>query len=158
MTGFRALLVEKTETGFQRSVVTRRVEDLPPGDLLIDVRYSSLNFKDALSATGNPGVSRNFPHTPGIDAAGVVVESSSEGFAPGDAVVAIGALIRGDTAHFDVLASVTTSALNEVMQATAVPVGFGVLTCDSMEQAVARAGAKGGNRGWDAALAATRSR
>ena len=90
MTGFRALLVEKTETGFQRSVVTRRVEDLPPGDLLIDVRYSSLNFKDALSATGNPGVSRNFPHTPGIDAAGVVVESSSEGFAPGDAVVAIG--------------------------------------------------------------------
>jgi alcohol dehydrogenase len=66
------------------------VEDLPPGDLLIDVRYSSLNFKDALSATGNPGVSRNFPHTPGIDAAGVVVESSSEGFAPGDAVVAIG--------------------------------------------------------------------
>ncbi len=90
MTDFRALLVEKTEAGFQRSVVTRQVADLPAGDLLIDVRYSSLNFKDALSATGNPGVSRNFPHTPGIDVAGVVVESSSERFAPGDSVVAIG--------------------------------------------------------------------
>lgn len=90
MTGFQALLVEKTEGGFQRSVVTRRVEDLPAGDLLIDVRFSSLNYKDGLSATGNPGVTRNFPHTPGIDAAGLVVESSSEDFAPGDAVVAIG--------------------------------------------------------------------
>jgi acrylyl-CoA reductase (NADPH) len=90
MTDFRALLVEKTEAGFQRSVVTRKVDDLPAGELLIDVRYSSLNFKDALSATGNPGVSRNFPHTPGIDAAGVVVESASDRFAPGDAVVAIG--------------------------------------------------------------------
>lgn len=90
MTDFRALLVEKTEAGFQRSVVTRRTEELPAGDLLLDVRYSSLNYKDALSATGNPGVTRNFPHTPGIDAAGVVVESSSEHFAPGDAVIAIG--------------------------------------------------------------------
>ena len=90
MTDFRALLVEKTEGGFERSVVTRQVDDLPAGDLLIDVRYSSLNYKDGLSATGNPGVTRNFPHTPGIDAAGLVVESSSEAFAPGDAVIAIG--------------------------------------------------------------------
>jgi alcohol dehydrogenase len=52
----------------------RSTDALPAGDVLVDVRYSSLNYKDALSATGNPGVTRNFPHTPGIDAAGTVIE------------------------------------------------------------------------------------
>ena len=73
---FRAFRVDKTEDRrYPRSVVERDVDALPEGDLLIDVAYSSLNYKDALSATGNPGVTRNFPHTPGIDAAGTVVES-----------------------------------------------------------------------------------
>ncbi len=90
MSRFRALLVEKTDNGFVRNVVERSVGELPPGDLLIDVRYSSLNYKDALSATGNPGVTRKFPHTPGIDAAGVVLQSSTPDFAPGDEVIAIG--------------------------------------------------------------------
>jgi putative YhdH/YhfP family quinone oxidoreductase len=90
MTTFRALLVEKTDSGFERSLVERSLSDLPEGDLLIDVRYSSLNYKDGLSATGNPGVTRNFPHTPGSDAAGVVVESSDAGFRAGDEVIAIG--------------------------------------------------------------------
>ena len=91
MTSFRALLVEKTEPrSFPRSVVERQVDELPAGDLLIDVAYSSLNYKDALSATGNPGVTRNFPHTPGIDAAGRVVESASDGFSVGDEVIVIG--------------------------------------------------------------------
>ena len=62
----------------------------PAGDLLIDVAYSSLNYKDALSAVGNPGVTRKYPHTPGIDAAGTVVESSTNQFAPGDAAIVIG--------------------------------------------------------------------
>ncbi len=90
MATFRALLVEKTDNGFERSLVERDVADLPEGDLLVDVRFSSLNYKDGLSATGNPGVTRNFPHTPGIDAAGVVVESADAGFKPGDEVIAIG--------------------------------------------------------------------
>ena len=90
MATYRALLVEKTDSGFERSLVERDVSDLPEGDLLIDVRYSSLNYKDGLSATGNPGVTRNFPHTPGIDAAGVVVESSDAAFKAGDEVIAIG--------------------------------------------------------------------
>ena len=91
MAPFRAFRVEKTEDRrFPRSVVERDTADLPAGDLLIDVAYSSLNYKDALSATGNPGVTRNFPHTPGIDAAGAVLESSSDAFAPGDAVIASG--------------------------------------------------------------------
>ncbi|MEM8766535.1 MAG: YhdH/YhfP family quinone oxidoreductase [Pseudomonadota bacterium] len=90
MSTFKALLVEKTDAGFSRQIVERRLEDLPEGDVLIDVRYSSLNYKDGLSATGNPGVTRNFPHTPGIDAAGVVIESEHPGFKSGDEVVTIG--------------------------------------------------------------------
>jgi alcohol dehydrogenase len=87
---YRALLIEKGEGGFTRSVVERDVTELPANDVLIDVRYSSLNYKDALSASGNPGVTRTFPHTPGIDAAGIVVESRVSSFAPGDEVVVFG--------------------------------------------------------------------
>lgn len=87
---FRALLVEKTDDGFPRSVVERERDELPPGDVLVRVRFSSLNYKDALSATGNPGVTRNFPHTPGIDAAGEVIESADGAFTPGDEVIVIG--------------------------------------------------------------------
>ncbi len=88
--GFSAFWVEKTDTGFVRSVIEREVDDLPAGDVLIQVQYSSLNYKDALSATGNPGVTRNFPHTPGIDAAGVVMESADADFQAGDEVIVIG--------------------------------------------------------------------
>ena len=56
----------------------------------ISVRYSSLNYKDALSATGNKGVTRNYPHTPGIDASGVVAESGSGDFEKGDEVIVTG--------------------------------------------------------------------
>ena len=88
---YRAFRVEKSDSGeFARSVVALDAADLPPGEVLIDVAYSSLNYKDALSATGNPGVTRNFPHTPGIDAAGVVAESASDQFAVGDEVIVIG--------------------------------------------------------------------
>ena len=91
MTAFRAFRVAKTEDRqFPRSIEQRDSDDLPAGELLIDVAYSSLNYKDALSATGNPGVTRNFPHTPGIDAAGVVAESSAAEFQAGDAVIVIG--------------------------------------------------------------------
>ncbi|MGA1370798.1 MAG: YhdH/YhfP family quinone oxidoreductase [Pseudomonadales bacterium] len=90
MTTFTAFRIEKTEAGFVRSVVTRDESSLPAGDVLIDVRYSSVNFKDGLSATGNPGVTRTFPHTPGIDAAGVVLSSSDSRFVPGDEVIVIG--------------------------------------------------------------------
>ena len=85
---FKALLVEQPEKRvFNRSIVTRTLDDLPAGELVVRVHYSSLNFKDALSATGNPGVTRHFPHTPGIDAAGEVVSCSDGSFQPGDAVI-----------------------------------------------------------------------
>ena len=91
MTTFRAFLVEKNEDGtFTRSVVDRELDDLPAGELLIDVKFSSLNYKDALSAIGNPGVTRSYPHTPGIDAAGTILESSVANYTAGDEVVVIG--------------------------------------------------------------------
>ena len=85
---FKALLVEQPEKKvFTRAVVTRSLDDLPPGELVVRVHYSSLNFKDALSAVGNPGVTREFPHTPGIDAAGVVVSCADGSFRAGDNVI-----------------------------------------------------------------------
>ena len=69
-TEFKALLVEEINGTYQRAIKTKRVSDLPEGDLLIRVHYSSLNYKDALSANGNKGVTRIYPHTPGIDAVG----------------------------------------------------------------------------------------
>ena len=90
-TKFKALVVEKTDDGqFVRAIRERRIADLPPGDLVVRVHYSSLNYKDALSATGHPGVTRLFPHTPGIDAAGEVVSCESGTFVPGDSVIITG--------------------------------------------------------------------
>lgn len=85
---FKALVVEQPEKKvFTRTIIERHVDDLPVGELLVRVHYSSLNFKDALSATGNPGVTRNYPHTPGIDAAGEVISCSDGSFVPGDQVI-----------------------------------------------------------------------
>lgn len=90
MTQFKAFWVEKTDDAVEHSIIERSVEDLPAGDVLVEVQYSSLNYKDALSAKGMPGVTRNYPHTPGIDAAGVVVESASPAYTPGQEVIVIG--------------------------------------------------------------------
>lgn len=88
---FKALLVSEVEgKEFKREIITREISDLPEGDILIKVKYSSLNYKDALSATGNKGVTRNYPHTPGIDAAGIVMESNTNNFKIGDEVIVTG--------------------------------------------------------------------
>lgn len=87
---FKAFRIENEEGVFSRSIVDREIEDLPAGELLIDVQFSSLNYKDGMSATGNPGVTRKFPHTPGIDAAGIVLESATPDFTVGDEVIVIG--------------------------------------------------------------------
>jgi 6,7-dimethyl-8-ribityllumazine synthase len=71
-----------------------------------------------------------------------------------DAVICIGAVIRGDTAHFDHVAGQAATGIRAAAEATGVPVIFGVLTTDSLEQAMDRAGGAHGNRGWDAAMAA----
>ena len=85
---FTALVVsETTDKKFVREIKQRSIDDLPVGDVLIRVHYSSLNYKDALSATGVRRVTQTFPHTPGIDAAGVVEESTSPAFKPGAEVI-----------------------------------------------------------------------
>ena len=70
------------------------------------------------------------------------------------ALVALGAVIRGETPHFDVVATESTRGLADAGNDFDTPVALGVLTCDNMEQAAARAGGAHGNKGWDAALAA----
>lgn len=87
---FRALRIHETPEGFTRTIENMSIDDLPQGDLLIQVHYSSLNYKDALSSIGNRGVTKNYPHTPGIDASGIVLESKSPLFKEGDAVVITG--------------------------------------------------------------------
>ncbi|HUQ21162.1 MAG TPA: 6,7-dimethyl-8-ribityllumazine synthase [Gemmatimonadaceae bacterium] len=71
-----------------------------------------------------------------------------------DAIVALGAVIRGDTPHFDYVAGEASRGLANASVEGEIPIGFGLLTCDNMEQAEARAGGVHGNKGWDAALAA----
>lgn len=91
MSQFNAFQVSKGDEGaFRRAVVRLDIEALPDHPVLIDVRFSSLNYKDAMSATGNPGVTRRFPHVPGIDAAGVVLESSDPSISSGDQVLVHG--------------------------------------------------------------------
>jgi putative YhdH/YhfP family quinone oxidoreductase len=85
---FKSLVVEESAPGvFDRQVKIRTVDQLPKGDLLVRVHYSSLNYKDALSASGNRAITRRYPHTPGIDVAGVVEQSGSPDFKPGDRVL-----------------------------------------------------------------------
>lgn len=91
MEKFKALVITETRGGrFAGEIKERDVSDLPEGEVLIQVHYSSLNYKDALSANGNKGVSRSFPHTPGVDAAGVVVSSESDTLSEGDEVIVTG--------------------------------------------------------------------
>ena len=71
-----------------------------------------------------------------------------------DAVIALGAVVRGSTPHFDYVAGESAKGLAAVAGASDVPIAFGVLTTDTIEQAVERAGAKAGNKGWDAAVSA----
>ena len=90
MKTYQALESVKTEDGNTLSVVEKNVDDLPEGDLLIKVSYSSLNYKDAMSASGIPGVTRNYPHTPGIDAVGEIEQTSNKNFKEGDKVIVTG--------------------------------------------------------------------
>ncbi len=87
---YKALVVEELDGKFKQSIQILETDNLSAGDVLIRVHYSSINYKDALSATGNKGITKKYPHTPGIDAAGVVVYSESELFRTGDQVIVTG--------------------------------------------------------------------
>lgn len=88
---FKAMVVsESADQKFVREIRQRQLADLPAGELVVEVKYSSLNYKDALSASGNKGVTRKYPHTPGVDAAGIVATSSTSQFGAGDQVIVTG--------------------------------------------------------------------
>lgn len=91
MEKFNAFVVEELENNtFVRSIKQLSIDDLPAGDVIIKVAYSSLNYKDFLSAYGNKGITKKYPHTPGIDSVGEIVESKSDKFKPGDKVICTG--------------------------------------------------------------------
>jgi putative YhdH/YhfP family quinone oxidoreductase len=87
---FAAYVVTKNDARVEGEVTALRADQLPAGDVTIAVAYSSLNYKDALAATGQGGIVRTYPHVPGIDAAGTVVESQSATVAVGDQVLVTG--------------------------------------------------------------------
>ena len=84
---FQAIRIFEEDGKFEQRIVERSTEDLPEGEVLIQVHYSSLNYKDALSASGNRGVTRNYPHTPGVDASGIVAASTDPDFKAGAPVI-----------------------------------------------------------------------
>ncbi|MBC7850526.1 MAG: YhdH/YhfP family quinone oxidoreductase [Chitinophagaceae bacterium] len=88
---FKALWITEDSNGkISREIKKREIADLPDGDVLIRVHYSGLNFKDALSASGNKGITRKYPHTPGIDAAGIVEQTNNAEFPVGAEVFVSG--------------------------------------------------------------------
>ena len=88
---FKAFETYQNHNGdFKNKITQKNFSDLPKGDLLIKVEYSSLNYKDALSSSGAKGVTKFYPHTPGIDAAGIVVKSNKTNFKTNDRVIVTG--------------------------------------------------------------------
>ncbi len=84
---YKALHVEEIDGKFVKSIKELPLKELDTNDILIRVKYSALNYKDALSSIGNRGVTREYPHTPGIDASGVVERSNTDKFKVGDEVI-----------------------------------------------------------------------
>ena len=91
---FKAVLIEKDERGYRADVVELPESRLPDGDVLVDVEFSTLNYKDGLAITGQGPIVRSFPMVPGIDFAGIVCSSSNPKFAVGDRVVLNGCVVK----------------------------------------------------------------
>jgi len=87
---FKAFVVREQDGEFMGALETKHIADLPEGEVLIRVDYSCINYKDALSVSGNHGVTKEYPHTPGVDAAGHIVTSTDPRFQEGEAVVVNG--------------------------------------------------------------------
>ena len=130
---YKAFFTQETESGFSNSIESLSTEDLEENDLLIKVSYSSLNYKDALSASGNKGVTRNYPHTPGIDAVGEVVKSNSSDFKDGDKIIVTGYDLGMNTyggfgQYISIPATWAISLPNELSEAEAMSIGTAGLT------------------------------
>lgn len=85
---YNAFVIRENEEGtFTRAIERKSTRELPEGEVLIKVAYAALNYKDALSSSGHKGISKNYPHTPGVDACGIVVSCTSKDFHVGDEVI-----------------------------------------------------------------------
>ncbi len=87
---FNAYIIKETDGRFIRTIEKKSFNKLPENEVLIKVSYSSLNYKDALSSIGHRGVTKKYPHTPGIDAAGIVIASKSKYYSGGEKVIVTG--------------------------------------------------------------------
>lgn len=133
-------------TGLKVGVVVSRFNELLSGRLLSGAQ-------DALGRHGVAADDVDVAWVPGgFEIPLVAKQMASSGRY--DAIVALGVIIRGGTPHFDYVAAEVSKGVAAVSLHTGVPVMFGVITADTIEQAVERAGTKSGNKGWDAALAA----
>src|SRR6478735_4111824 len=112
---FRAFRIRSDEQGYRAGIETMRADELSPGELLVRVAYSSVNYKDALAGTGKGKILRRFPLNGGIDVAGHVVASTDPSFREGDAVLCTGSGLSetrdGGYSEFIRLQSATTIAL-----------------------------------------------
>ena len=130
---YKAFFTQETESGFSNSIESLSIANLEENDLLIKVSYSSLNYKDALSASGNKGVTRTYPHTPGIDAVGEVVKSNSSDFKDGDKIIVTGYDLGMNTyggfgQYISIPATWAISLPNELSEAEAMSIGTAGLT------------------------------
>ena len=87
---YKAYLVEELDGVYSGSIKELQMHEIEPGNVIIKVHYSSLNYKDALAASGVKGVASSYPFVPGIDVAGEILESTSDNFKAGDKVIATG--------------------------------------------------------------------
>lgn len=133
-------------TGIRVALVVSRFNDVVTAKLLSGA-------EDCLERHGCKSDCRTVVRVPGAWELPLAAKklTTGGGF---DAIVALGALIRGETPHFDYLAAQVARGLAQIGLDSGIPTIFGVLTTDTTEQAVARAGAKTGNKGWEAALSA----
>lgn len=90
MSMFKAFRIQQDTQGLHADVANCAIEDLSEVGVLIRVHYSALNYKDLLAVDGHKGIAESYPHTPGIDAAGIVIESEHASYRPGDAVIVTG--------------------------------------------------------------------
>jgi len=132
--------------GFRFGLVVSRFNDLMTGRLLEGAL-------DCLTRHGARDEDVLIARVPGSWELPMVAQRIA-GSGKVDAVIGLGVLIRGATPHFDVIAAETAKGLAQVSLGSGIPVSFGVLTCDTLEQALERAGSKAGNKGWQAAEAA----
>ncbi|MDR2351617.1 MAG: 6,7-dimethyl-8-ribityllumazine synthase [Deltaproteobacteria bacterium] len=141
----RIIEAQLTAVNFKPCIVVSRFNSFITERLLVGA-------EDAFLRHGGDPVALTVIKVPGAFEIPVVAQKAAKsGLFNG--IVALGAVIRGDTPHFDYVASEVTKGLAQVQLATQIPVGFGILTCDTVDQAVDRAGTKSGNKGFETMVA-----